>query len=167
MIVYFIGGPRDGEREAVLGITSDRIMVPVSIRSAYIAAEFANPVGPLYATHECKVIRRKRYAIAEYVEPQIEVKWAVTLEVDEWDTDGLNALSKFLWERKVGEVDAGVRWTSAATMRLGVMDITLGIKVTGPPDSGAIVDAAEKAQVWLERNAPKAAKVTVSAASTA
>jgi hypothetical protein len=166
MLVHFIGGPRHGETEALSGSPTDRIMVPIAPRISYAEARFADPIGPSYALHEYKATRRRRYVIAEYIEPKIDVKWAATITVDPWDSDALRALSQFMWDRRIGEVSSGVRWLSAAAATTGELEITLGIQVDGPPDAGAISDAAEKAQAWLDRRVPKIAKITASAASS-
>lgn len=164
MLVHFIGGPRDGEREALQTI-NDRIMFPVAPTVRY-APGVADLLAPNVQTAEYRVTRRKRYAIAEYVEPRITTRWSVSLKVaDSYDYDTLEAFRRFLIEREV-MVSGDVRWTSAQVVYGDEATLEFSVSVEGPPDPGAIAAAAEKLQHWLDKNVPAGVSVvSVSAAA--
>lgn len=84
MIVHYIGGPRDGEREALSELRSDRLMFPVAPPIHHYVRDEVPPslVGHI-ETAEYRVIKRERYAIAEFVEPKITTRWAVTVKVSD------------------------------------------------------------------------------------
>jgi len=163
MLVHFIGGPRDGEREA-LQTVNDRIMVAVAPPVTYVRGA-ADLLPPSIQTAEYRVTRRKRYAIAEYVEPKVHTRWSVKVKVtDNFDTDALEDFRRWMIERCEPLVEQEVRWTGAMCMYGDEADLDFGVTVDGPSTPAALADAAAKLQHWLDRRLPAGVHVASTSA---
>lgn len=152
MIVHFIGGPLHGTSEAVSNIGA-RLVVPLAERPVYCAD---TPIYPaVMATGEYAVIKRARYAIAEYVEPRIKTDWHVEVNVvDRYDTDALRRLDDWLLLRMQAPRPPLVYWTAARRLSYDRASLDFTISVDGPPSAAAIADAGTKLHERLDKMLP-------------
>lgn len=167
MLVHYIGGPRDGEREAVSELRSDRIQMPVARAIRYVPGELP-PMSVPYDTVEYRVLRRERYAIAEYVEPKITTRWAITVKVaDRYDYDALEAFRVWLTERyETRGTKDDVRCVAAQVHCGDEAELDFLVISDGPADPAGVATSAAKLQRWLEKDLPKGTVITKTEAAT-
>lgn len=163
MIVHFIGGPRHGETEAFSGIPYDRIRVPHNVQAVSYAYREGQlpPISAPYDIAEYAVIKRERYAIAEFIEPMVRTRWSVDVSIsDVWNDRVYNAFSRLITERKQILSPSGVRFGNAVRYSSNSARLDFLIVVDGPPDVTATRLAAEKLESWLAKQLPRGVVVT-------
>lgn len=168
MIVHFIGGPRDGEREALSDIPRDRIQIPYTAGPVrWLREEWGEyPRISEFDVATYTVTRRARYAIAEYVEPKVTTRWAVELRLTgRYDSATREAFHRWLWSRRT-DFAGDVRWVGAQADYDEHVSIDLLVTVDGPADPDAIRLAAEKVSNWLHREVPAGVAVLSTQATT-
>lgn len=164
---YFIGGPADGNVEAI----PDRIGHNLHYRIPFA------PSVPLYekgvlpsisVEFEVAVYKAvwetERYVVLEYEEPKVDVSVAADITFDSYDYTITDILSwTFLGRGPVGD---GITQESVQRDAYDLFTVQFTVSVDGPPDGLAVADATTKVNNYLMRKLPTKATIkTVSASS--
>ncbi len=155
MLVHFIGGPVHGHSEAIHNPPPIYRLPELKRLALFDSFDWsALHIGPNIEEHEYRITRRTpRYVVAEWVVPTIQVQFTVELEVHPFDREESDALSKFIYERRMDK-DGDVKCVAADADSSEKLSLTLVALVEGPEDPIAIQLAAEKVQHYLDANVP-------------